>query len=53
MKQKKNEEAARLIEQKLNASIMEVYLLLNSLATVAVWRETGSGPGRSQATAGR
>lgn len=37
MKQKKNEEAARLIEQKLNASIMEVYLLLNSLATVAVW----------------
>ena len=36
MKQEKNEEAARLIEQKLNGSVVEVYLLLNNLATVAV-----------------
>ena len=35
MKQEKNEEAARLIEQKLNGSIIEVYLLLDNLATVA------------------
>ena len=30
-----SEEAARLIEQKLNGSIIEVYLLLDNLATVA------------------
>ena len=36
MKQEKNEEAARLIEQKLNGSVVEVYLLLNNLAAVAV-----------------
>ena len=37
MKQKKSEEAAELLEKKLNSSIQEVFLLLNSLATVAVW----------------
>lgn len=37
MQQKKNKEAAELLERKLNASIQEIFLLLNNLATVAVW----------------
>lgn len=39
MKRKKNKEAAELLERKLNCSLQEVFLLLNNLATVAVWEE--------------
>lgn len=41
MKQKKSDEASKLLEQKLNASIQEVFLLLDLLATAAV-RENDS-----------
>lgn len=37
MKQRKDREAAELLERKLNASLQEVFLLLNNLSTVAVW----------------
>ena len=37
MKQRKNAEAAELLECKLNFALQEVFLLLNHLATVAVW----------------
>lgn len=46
MKQKKSEEAAELLEKKLNSSIQEVFLLLNSLATVAVWEEDRERAGK-------
>lgn len=37
MKQKKSKEAAKALEQKLNRSIQEVFLLLNQLSVTAVW----------------
>lgn len=37
MQQKKSQEASELLEKKLNASIQEVFLMLDQLATAAVW----------------
>lgn len=37
MKKKESEEAGRLLEQKINQLIQEVFLQLNNLAIIAVW----------------